>query len=268
VSATGLATFNSKDVRDAKLVTVNSTTLVDDANGKGLASNYSLPTSVTASGSITKKALTYTASKASSNTGNTPTGLGGVVSGFVTNETQSTATTGALAWTTPANSVSSAGSYGIYGSGLLADNYSFSQAVGNDSALTLKESASLIPVVNTTISVVVSSPSLVNPAQVTQSIQQLSALDINTLPATSAGPVQTSSAPSGSSPGASAATDSTAAPAGPVSTTSQASLPSQSAVVAVIKPLGGSGLVYVKSDGVNLPATLVQASPADPAQNP
>lgn len=60
VNATGSATFNSKDVLTANLVTVNSTSLIDGANG-GKASNYSLAAGQTASASITPKALTASA---------------------------------------------------------------------------------------------------------------------------------------------------------------------------------------------------------------
>jgi hypothetical protein len=58
VSATGAATFNSKDVATANLVTVNSTTLADGTGG--LASNYSLAAGETVAASITKAALTVT----------------------------------------------------------------------------------------------------------------------------------------------------------------------------------------------------------------
>ena len=46
VTATGAATFNTKDVVTANLVTVNSTTLADGTNG-GLARNYTLGTGQT-----------------------------------------------------------------------------------------------------------------------------------------------------------------------------------------------------------------------------
>jgi hypothetical protein len=189
-----------------------------------------LPTSVTASGTINKAALTYTASKASSNTGNTPTGLDGVVSGFVNNETQSTATTGTLAWITPANSASGAGSYAINGSGLSADNYSFSQAVENSTALTLIQSVSIVPVIN--------SPSLSTgtgfgkSAQLSQTSAPLSVPDnINTLSATSAGSVQSN---------------------GPT----------------ITKSFGSSGLLYAQGSGVKLPSDFFNVTPADPAKNP
>jgi hypothetical protein len=60
VTATGAATFNSKDVLSANLVTLNSTVLSDGANG-GLASNYSLASGQTVAASITAKALSATA---------------------------------------------------------------------------------------------------------------------------------------------------------------------------------------------------------------
>jgi hypothetical protein len=60
VSATGVASFNSKDVLTANLVTVNSSALADGTNG-GLAGNYSLAAGQTAAAAITKAPLTVTA---------------------------------------------------------------------------------------------------------------------------------------------------------------------------------------------------------------
>ena len=60
VIASGVATFNSKDVAAANLVTVNSTSLMNGTNG-GLASNYSLASGQTVAANITAKALTATA---------------------------------------------------------------------------------------------------------------------------------------------------------------------------------------------------------------
>ena len=61
VTATGTATFNSKDVLTANLVTANSNVLANGLNG-GLASNYSLVTGQTAAASITPATLTATIS--------------------------------------------------------------------------------------------------------------------------------------------------------------------------------------------------------------
>ena len=57
------ATFNSKDVLTANLVTANSNLLADGLNG-GLASNYSLVTGQTVAANITPAALTATISRA------------------------------------------------------------------------------------------------------------------------------------------------------------------------------------------------------------
>ena len=63
VTASGTAAFNSKDVLAANLVTVNSATLADGANG-GLASNYAIVAGGTAAAGITAKSLGYSASAA------------------------------------------------------------------------------------------------------------------------------------------------------------------------------------------------------------
>ena len=63
----------------------------------------------------------------------------GTVTGFVNGDTQATATTGTLTFTTLANAASNVGSYLITGSGLTANNgnYLFSQAAANATALTI-----------------------------------------------------------------------------------------------------------------------------------
>jgi hypothetical protein len=60
VSASGTASFNSKDVLSANLVTVNSTALTDGGSGStsGLASNYQLAAGQTVAASITSQTLT------------------------------------------------------------------------------------------------------------------------------------------------------------------------------------------------------------------
>ncbi|PIQ51375.1 MAG: hypothetical protein COW02_15035, partial [Comamonadaceae bacterium CG12_big_fil_rev_8_21_14_0_65_59_15] len=60
VSASGTASFNSKDVLSANLVTVASATLADGGSAAtaGLASNYQLAAGQTVAAHITPKALT------------------------------------------------------------------------------------------------------------------------------------------------------------------------------------------------------------------
>ena len=65
LNATGTASFNSKNVADANLVSVDSVTLSDGANG-GLATNYSLASGQTTAAFITPATLSVTDIAASS----------------------------------------------------------------------------------------------------------------------------------------------------------------------------------------------------------
>jgi hypothetical protein len=67
----------------------------------------------------------------------------GTISGFVNGETQSSATTGTLLFSTTASATSNVGSYAINGGGLTANhgNYTFTQAPANSSALTINQKA-------------------------------------------------------------------------------------------------------------------------------
>ena len=88
-------------------------------------------------GDITPATLTYQADPAVAQVGQAISGLSGSVSGFIGGDTLPSATSGLLAWTTPADANSAPGSYAITGLGLEAGNYRFVQAEGNASALTL-----------------------------------------------------------------------------------------------------------------------------------
>jgi hypothetical protein len=145
---TGTASVSDANVATGnKYVVLSGVSLANGGSGltAGLASNYVLPSSVYASGvnsvTINKATLTYTATLATSTYGTTPSVNSGTVTGFVNNETQSTATTGTLLFSTPATSTSTTGSYAIYGSGLAANNYQFVQAAGNSNALTIVAAA-------------------------------------------------------------------------------------------------------------------------------
>jgi hypothetical protein len=126
--------FVSKDVDTNKTVTLRSTYAGEDVK------NYTITDQTVTQAGISKKTLTYNANPAIFSMGTTPTGLGGSVDGFVVGEDLDNATTGTLAWETSATKASAAGRYRITGSGLSADNYSFQQAVGNASALTIANS--------------------------------------------------------------------------------------------------------------------------------
>ncbi|MEE1943784.1 MBG domain-containing protein [Pedobacter sp. KR3-3] len=113
-------------------------------NGSGLTANngnYTFAQAGTNSTAltITSSTLTYTANPASRVYGASNPAFSGTITGFVLGQTQATATTGTLAFTSPANSVSPVGQYSINGSGLTANNgnYTFVQASGNATALTI-----------------------------------------------------------------------------------------------------------------------------------
>ena len=94
---------------------------------------------------ITPAALlvTYTANAASSIYGTTPSGLSGGISasGLVNSDTLAGVTSGTASWGTTATSTSSIGSYAITGSGVSGNsgnyNFTFAQAAGNATALTI-----------------------------------------------------------------------------------------------------------------------------------
>jgi len=114
------------------------------AGGNALASNYLLPT--TGNLTITQAALIYTANAASRAYGAANPALSGTITGFQGTDTQANATTGTLAFTTLAVTGSNVGSYLITGSGLTANNgnYSFVQAAGNATALTITQAAAAV----------------------------------------------------------------------------------------------------------------------------
>ncbi len=124
-------------------------------NGSGLIANNGNYVFVQAAGNaaaltITPATLTYTANPASRLYGAPDPAFGGTVTGFVNGEDQSSATTGTLAFTTPAIAKSNIGSYPIDGSGLTANNgnYVFVQAAGNATALTITPAALTISAVS------------------------------------------------------------------------------------------------------------------------
>ncbi len=104
------------------------------------AGNYTLTQPAGLTANITAATLTYTATPGGHDLRDGSAGvLSGSVSGFVGTDTQGSATTGTLTFTTMATSSSGAASYAINGSGLTANNgnYTFVQAAGNATALTI-----------------------------------------------------------------------------------------------------------------------------------
>ena len=103
---------------------------INDANYQGSATNMLV---------INKATLNYTANGASMTYGSAVPGLSGSVSGFVGTDNPGNATMGTLTFTTLATSSSGVGGYAINGAGLTANNgnYTFVQAAGNATALTI-----------------------------------------------------------------------------------------------------------------------------------
>ena len=135
VSVTGAITamYNSQNVSSANLVTFAGAMLTGSDSG-----DYTL-TALTQAATITPATLTYTANPATRSYGASDPAFSGTVTGFVSAETQATATTGSLAFTTTATAFSNVGNYPINGSGLTANygNYVFVQAAGNATALSI-----------------------------------------------------------------------------------------------------------------------------------
>jgi len=142
LGASATASFNTKDVATANVVTVNGAALADGTNG-GLASNYSITTGQTASANVTAKALTAIANtnnKTYDGTTTASTTLGSVT-GLVGTETVGTAATAAFNTkdVATANTVTVSGvtlSDGTYGG--LASNYSLANGQTASAGITQK----------------------------------------------------------------------------------------------------------------------------------
>jgi filamentous hemagglutinin family protein len=89
--------------------------------------------------SVTPATLTYTANAASRLYGAANPAFSGTITGFVNGETQATATTGTLSFSSLANALSNVGNYLVSGAGLTANNgnYNFVQAAANNTALSI-----------------------------------------------------------------------------------------------------------------------------------
>ncbi len=135
VFLTGTGHFEDANAGVNKMVTVSDVFLSGADNTDYLLDHTG--TAVTVA-NITSATLTYFADQTTRLSGAPATGLSGTVAGFMGDDTLTNATTGVLAWTTPATGTSPEGIYPIYGSGLSAANYVFTQAAVNDHALALQ----------------------------------------------------------------------------------------------------------------------------------
>jgi filamentous hemagglutinin family protein len=138
--AAGSIAYDTKNVGTGKAVTADGIS-VTASNGTATVYGYRLsgPTASANIGEITAATLAYTANTASRERGDPNPTLSGSVTGFVGGETLATATSGTLAFTSPANQSSIEGQYAVDGGGLAANNgnYVFVQAPANATALTV-----------------------------------------------------------------------------------------------------------------------------------
>jgi type IV secretory pathway protease TraF len=116
-------------------------------DGSGLIANNGNYVFVQAAGNATAltinpATLTYTADPTSRLYGDPNPAFTGTVTGFKNGETVGTATTGTMAFTSPAGNFANVGAHAINGSGLVANNgnYVFVQDLGNAAALTINPS--------------------------------------------------------------------------------------------------------------------------------
>ncbi len=135
VAGTGKATLSTYN---PALLNVGSHTLRGDFLGNG---GYAASTGTSASFSVTPATLTYVATGISRPYGSANPAFTGSVTGFKNGQTQVTAITGTLSFTSTATATSDAGFYPINGSGLSANNgnYTFVQASGNSTALIITD---------------------------------------------------------------------------------------------------------------------------------
>ena len=136
----GSGQFVDKAVGAAKPLTINAFSLSGNDAG-----NYRLLEAAAANlgAAITPATLVYRADAATATTGSPLPALSGRVTGLLGDDTLANATTGQLAFATPATPTAEPGRYAINGSGLAAGNYVFTQAPANATALTLAPPALL-----------------------------------------------------------------------------------------------------------------------------
>jgi filamentous hemagglutinin family protein len=162
LAGTASGVFADKNVGSAKAVTVIGNTITGTDAG-----NYNLLQQTGLSATISKAQLSYTAAPANFLNGQIPNNLSGTVNGFASGDTLANSTSGHLTWTTPANASSKPGSYAVDGNGLLASNYSLSQAAPNSTALTLAPATRPTLILNATTQLASMTASLQASAQPT-----------------------------------------------------------------------------------------------------
>ncbi len=137
----GSATFYDT-AKNVGIYTASTTGLFSNQQGYDISNGTGTLT-------ITPATLTYTANAASRLYGAANPTFSGTVTGFVNRELLANVTTGTASYSSLATKTSNVGTYLVSGSGLLANfgNYIFVQAPSNSTALTIKLSDDIKPVV-------------------------------------------------------------------------------------------------------------------------
>jgi len=137
---------NVATVTSAGLVHIVGAGTVNITAAQGGNTTYLAASNVSRQLTVNKAVLTYTANAVSRDYGAANPTFTGSVTGFVNGDTQATATTGTMVFTSAADATSPVTTnntnviqYGISGSGLSSANYSFVQATANNTALTLNK---------------------------------------------------------------------------------------------------------------------------------
>ena len=86
---------------------------------------------------VTQAALTYVANPVAREYNTANPSVSGMVTGFLNGDTQSSATTGTLSFSTAVTPATAVGTYPITGSGLSSANYSFVQSAANSTAFSI-----------------------------------------------------------------------------------------------------------------------------------
>jgi hypothetical protein len=145
LNAAAFGTFNSKDVIDANLVTVNSVTLADGTNG-GLASNYFLASGQTSAANITPRPITILGDRAHDKfyDGTRTASLsGGSLSGILNGDNVSLIEIGEFASADVGNNIAVVTNHAL--TGLDAANYSLTQPSGLTANITSLAFAAKLP---------------------------------------------------------------------------------------------------------------------------
>src|SRR5215212_10047095 len=149
-ATTGTLTFTSPATNSSNVgsYAINGSGLTGKYGNYAFAQHGNNATALT----ITPAMLTYVADAKTRQYGANNPLFSGQVTGFVLGQTQATATTGTLAFTTPATITSNVGSYAVNGSGLTAKygNYNFVQAAANTTALTITQATLYVNAANKT----------------------------------------------------------------------------------------------------------------------